>query len=53
MELNIFIRKLKDSKSKITMQQYRTIKGQALAGNVDAANKGLENLLKRGVKNAH
>lgn len=52
MELNIFMKKLKDSKEKLTMQQYRTLKGQALAGNVMAAEKGLTRLLGRGRKYA-
>ncbi len=52
MELNIFMKKLKDSKAKLTMQQYRTLKGQALAGNVVAAEKGLMRLLERGRKHA-
>lgn len=34
------------------MQQYRTLKGQALVGNVVAAEKGLTRLLERGTKYA-
>ena len=52
MELNIFMKKLKDSKEKLTLQQYRTLKGQALAGNVMAAEKGLTRLLGKGRKYA-
>ena len=53
MERNVFMKKLKLNKSRLTIQQYRTLKGQALAGNVDAADKGLGRLLKRGAKDAH
>lgn len=48
MDLSIFMKKLKSAKRKLTMQQYRTLKGQALAGNVEAAEKGLTRLLERG-----
>lgn len=40
------IRELKAHKDKLTQQQYRTIKGQILSGNVDAAMKGLSRILK-------
>ena len=53
MERNVFMKKLKLNKSRLTIQQYRTLKGQALVGNVDAADKGLGRLLKRGAKDAH
>lgn len=36
-----FWRELKDSRPMLTKQQYRTIKGQAIKGNVMAARKGL------------
>lgn len=38
---------LKDSRKHITKQQYRTIKGQLIAGDVDGARKGLKRLLNR------
>lgn len=43
--------KLKESRKHITRQQYKTIKGQLVAGDVDGANKGLAKLLKnKGIK---
>ena len=45
--LNSFMKKLKNSRPYLTTQQYRTIKGQALAGDIDGAQKGLNSLLRR------
>ncbi|MCI6652364.1 MAG: hypothetical protein MSH11_02930 [Ruminococcus sp.] len=47
LRLNRFMRKLKNSRPYLTKQQYRTIKGQALSGDVDGAEKGLNSLLRR------
>lgn len=44
--LNRFMRKLKNSRPYLTKQQYRTIKGQALSGDIDGAEKGLNSLLR-------
>ena len=38
---------LKDNKKYLTRQQYRTIKGQIIAGDTDGALKGLNRLLKK------
>ena len=38
---NNFWRELKQQHSNMTKQQYRTIKGQAVKGNIDAARKGM------------
>lgn len=46
-ELTAFVRKLKANKKKLTYQQYKTIKGQALQGNIKGAEKGLCRLLNR------
>lgn len=43
---------LKASRSKLTKQQYRTLKGQILAGDPDGAMKGLTKLLGRKESNA-
>ena len=43
----VFWRELKDSRSHLTKQQYRTIKGQAVKGNVMDARKGLQRILHR------
>lgn len=48
-----FMAMLNAKKKKLTEQQYRTIKGQAFAGDIMGARKGLHKLLRRGVKNAH
>lgn len=34
-------------RSRLTPQQYRTIRGQILAGNIDGAMKGLQKLLEK------
>ena len=39
--------KLKVYKRYLTTQQYKTIKGQMMAGDFTGANKGLDKLLKR------
>lgn len=38
---------LKSCGQYISKQQYRTIKGQILSGNIDAAMKGLDKVMKR------
>lgn len=42
-----FFRELKCSRPNLTVQQYRTIKGQAVKGNIADARKGLHKVLKR------
>lgn len=42
-----FWRELKASRPMLTKQQYRTIKGQAVKGNVTAARKGLQRIQQR------
>ncbi|ERJ90810.1 hypothetical protein RUMCAL_02746, partial [Ruminococcus callidus ATCC 27760] len=42
-----FWRDLKANRQKMTKQQYRTIKGQAVSGKVLDARKGLQKVLKR------
>ncbi len=46
-ELSAFMETLDANKKNITRQQYRTVKGQAFAGDVDGARKGLYKLLER------
>ena len=41
-------RMLKKAKPFLTKQQYRTIRGQIIAGDVEGAKKGLKKLLKNG-----
>lgn len=38
---------LRNTKHRLTKQQYKTIRGQILAGDPDGAIKGLRNVLKR------
>ena len=45
--INRFMKKLKNCRLYLSKQQYRTIKGQALSGDIDGAQKGLNSLLGR------
>ena len=38
---------LQNTKHRLTMQQYKTLRGQVLAGDPDGAMKGLRNILQR------
>jgi len=49
-ELSAFMKILKANKNYITTQQFRTIKGQALSGNLYGAKKGLNKVLERGCR---
>ena len=46
-ELSRFLDTLKSNKKNLTFQQYRTIRGQALKGDVADARKGVHKVLKR------
>ena len=46
-ELAEFLKTLNGNRKKMTQQEYRTIKGQALHGNVIAANRGMKNVMRR------
>lgn len=46
-ELSDFMKLLKSNKDNLTRQQYKTVRGQALSGDIDGARKGLAKLLKR------
>ncbi|MEG0721871.1 MAG: hypothetical protein RR446_09015 [Lachnospiraceae bacterium] len=46
-ELTEFMKKLKANKQNLTTQQFRTIKGQALTGDIEGARKGMNKLLER------
>lgn len=46
-ELTEFMKMLKSNKGNLTHQQYRTIKGRALTGDIEGARKGLSKLLER------
>ena len=45
-----FFKELKNNRPNLTVQQYRTIKGQAVKGNIMDARKGLHKVLKRPAK---
>lgn len=44
---NNFWRELNNNRPHMTRQQYNTIKGQAKAGQIDAARKGIQKILRR------
>lgn len=52
-EMVSFMYILKQNRSKLSAQQYRTLKGQAVSGNVGAAHKGLHKILRRRHANAN
>ena len=41
------IKMIQNHRKNLTAQQYRTLKGQCLAGDVEGAKKGLKKLLNR------
>ena len=51
MELTAFLHKLKFYRPKLTKQQVRTLKGQALADNIKGAEKGRSKILEGAVLN--
>lgn len=44
---NKFLTALKKHRREITAQEYSTLRGQALAGDIDGATKGLDRILRR------
>ena len=46
-ELTEFMKMLNSNKKNLTRQQFRTVKGQAFAGDIVGARKGLVKLLER------
>jgi hypothetical protein len=51
-DLNAVMRALKANTGRLTRQQIKTLRGQALKGDTDGASKGLERLLTRRRSNA-
>ena len=49
MRTGIAFMQLKAARGKLTKQQYRTLKGQIIAGDSDGAMRGLMTILMRGV----
>lgn len=46
-EIDVFIKSLKNLP--LTRQQKRTLRGQALAGDIDGATKGLNKIIKQAI----
>ncbi len=46
MDIQKFLRLLRNHRRTLTRQQIKTIRGQALAGDVEGAAKGLSKILK-------
>ena len=46
-EINETIKFLKSNRNKLTTQQFKTLKGQCLAGNVEAARRGFDKITSR------
>lgn len=44
--INLFLKILDKNKKRLSPQQYKTLKGQAINGNVECAEKGLARLLR-------
>lgn len=45
--LSVTLQAIKANAGRLTRQQVKTLRGQALAGDIDGAIKGLEKILKR------
>lgn len=46
-ETTVFLKRLKIFKKVLTAQERKTLKGQALSGDIEGAKKGLDKLLKQ------
>lgn len=44
--INVFLKMLDRNKNKLSSQQYKTLRGQAIRGDVSGAQKGLGRLLR-------
>lgn len=47
MDIRTFMKLLRTNKTNLTRQQFATLKGQALSGNIEGALKGINTLIKR------
>ena len=47
MTVRQFLAMLKMHDGELTQQEYKTLRGQAINGDIDGATKGLERLLRR------
>lgn len=48
IEINGFVKRLKNYQNRLSKQQLKTLRGQALSGDLTGAKKGLAKLLRRG-----
>lgn len=46
-ELKQFLKDLKANEERLTRHQYKTFRGQAIAGDIDGARKGMKKMLER------
>lgn len=46
-ETTVFLKRLKIFKKILTVQERKTLQGQALSGDIEGAKKGLDKILKR------
>lgn len=46
-ERSAFLKALKKKKGRMSAQEYRTIKGQALKGDISSARKGMNKVIRR------
>lgn len=53
IEINSFVKSLKKYQNKLSKHQLKTLRGQALSGNLAGAKKGLIKLLRREISNEH
>ncbi len=53
IEINGFIKSLRKYQSMLSKQQLKTLRGQALSGNLAGAQKGLDRLLKKVVQHGY
>ena len=42
-----FLKLLKKNKDKLTVQQFRTLKGQAYSGDIESAYRGLQKIMQK------
>lgn len=51
--INQFVKSLKTHQNKLSKQQMKTLRGQALSGDLEGAYKGLKKIMKRTVPNGN
>lgn len=51
--INQFVKSLATHRNKLSKQQIKTLRGQALSGDLEGAHRGLEKIMKRTVPNGN